>query len=1018
MGSLRTLTILLALGAWGAATEGAPPGDGTSSDGGTTRASLPAPAVEYLNGGIRLFNTGDQANAAKYLKVASEYRDQLQPAEQTQLDDYLAKLNPAPTDSAVKPASTSTGPAPNGSAPAASPAGPTSPPTPRSPNDIKQDARWKLQGAREQMRMGNYDEAMRVVLEVQKMNVKWGLFDETPAKLADAIAKARPKGVASSGGAHDKKQALAKLAEAREMLKNNQFEQAESIALEVNSWGVSFGAFDDKPSKVAAAARALRKRDQARNTPVKFQDSPNTYDYLVSEARHKMQTGELDLAEEAARKALRMNVYPSPTSDRAEAVLNDIALARAGTKPASAPTGLVSAAPVPSPSPSAPNPTVAETPSVLAERKANELLAGGKTEAAASLFAEADRLRASEMARPPAVDQSVQRVAVANMPAPAATPGLEPPAIVGAQPNPDAAPTPIPDPAAPPAAMPVPDVSALQPPAVVPSLSADAPQAGNKGEELLNQAKALFSVGNYAASREKAAEAKSGHYGVDSQADEMLAQIALSEQGGALAVYEAALDALRKNDIERARAMLNEVAASAASLDEGMLQKVQDLLLKLPKGGKALASDVPTSDAESLKAQQLNMEVGTKVAEARRLMETDPERAIALLEATLASVKAAEMPQTVARTMTRRLEIAIELAKKDKVGFDAKMKDKGAKAEIETKKLRILEADMAKRNALGDLMTKAQEAQAKGDWAKAEELARRAGEIDPDAVGPQMLAFKANMQRHYETDKLNKRNKEEGFLEEMQGVDRAMIIDPALSRNGISYPTNFKELSDRRRKAQMNDFRPRSVQELSIEKKLNEPITLNMQDQTLDEAIKFISNYTGLNVIVDPKALNDEGLSRDSKVSLTANSIKLKNALKFMLRPLGLTYKAEDDVLLITSPQASRDRTYTWTYPVADLVVPPNSACACRMRLPEATPSLGGQRRPADAGLGPGHERRHAGVQREPDRQGQHEVPELLRHDAVDPVDHQHDRAQHLEDRRSWRRGGCLRDGWCVRRGQ
>jgi tetratricopeptide (TPR) repeat protein len=348
LGSLRTLTILLALGAWGAATEGAPPGDGTSSDGGTTRASLPAPAVEYLKGGIRLFNTGDQANAAKYLKVASDYRDQLQPAEQTQLDDYLGKLNPAPTDTAVKPASTSTDPAPVGSAPAASPtgssapaaspAGSSAPATPRSPNDVKQDARWKLQGAREQMRMGNYDEAMRVVLEVQKMNVKWGLFDETPAKLAEAIAKARPKGVASTGGAHDRKQALAKLAEAREMLKNNQFEQAESIALEVNSWGVSFGAFDDKPSKVAAAARALRKRDEARNTLVKFQDSPNTYDYLVSEARHKMQTGELDIAEEKARQALRMNVYPSPTSDRAEAVLNDIALARAGTKPASAPT--------------------------------------------------------------------------------------------------------------------------------------------------------------------------------------------------------------------------------------------------------------------------------------------------------------------------------------------------------------------------------------------------------------------------------------------------------------------------------------------------------------------------------------------------------------------------------------------------------------------------------------------------------------------------------------------------------
>ena len=87
-----------------------------------------------------------------------------------------------------------------------------------------------------------------------------------------------------------------------------------------------------------------------------------------------------------------------------------------------------------------------------------------------------------------------------------------------------------------------------------------------------------------------------------------------------------------------------------------------------------------------------------------------------------------------------------------------------------------------------------------------------------------------------------------------------MVIDTNASRTGISYPKNFKEMSERRRKMQLSDSRQKTVQELSIEKKLNEPITLNLQDQTLDEAMKFISNYTGLNVIVDPKALNDEGL--------------------------------------------------------------------------------------------------------------------------------------------------------------
>ena len=110
------------------------------------------------------------------------------------------------------------------------------------------------------------------------------------------------------------------------------------------------------------------------------------------------------------------------------------------------------------------------------------------------------------------------------------------------------------------------------------------------------------------------------------------------------------------------------------------MQKVQDLLRSSPRRrhrqGHRHRPVAPAEDAETLAAQKLNAEVGTKIAEARRLQETDPDKAIALYEQTLKAVKAAELPEPLARTMVRRLEVAIELAKKDKVAFDAKMKDK------------------------------------------------------------------------------------------------------------------------------------------------------------------------------------------------------------------------------------------------------------------------------------------------------------------------------------------------------
>ena len=199
--------------------------------------------------------------------------------------------------------------------------------------DTRQRARWLLHEAREQLHLGNYDVAQHKVDEAEALDVKWGLFDDTPAKVSEEIKKARPKAVATRAAApgeqpHDRRTAKAKLREARTALNNRQFEQAEAIALDVKSWGLTYGLFEDNPDKVAAAARALRRRDKIRNTPSREQSSQGVYDILVQESRQLISIGKLDEAEAKARQAQRMNVVPPLTADRAESVLHEIAMAR------------------------------------------------------------------------------------------------------------------------------------------------------------------------------------------------------------------------------------------------------------------------------------------------------------------------------------------------------------------------------------------------------------------------------------------------------------------------------------------------------------------------------------------------------------------------------------------------------------------------------------------------------------------------------------------------------------------
>ena len=96
LGRLITVSLILILGAWGGAVNGAFPDDAAAAPSSATRQQPPAPPIKYLEAGARLFNSaadGAQLDlASKYLQAAETYRDQLQTDEQATLDAYLKEL--------------------------------------------------------------------------------------------------------------------------------------------------------------------------------------------------------------------------------------------------------------------------------------------------------------------------------------------------------------------------------------------------------------------------------------------------------------------------------------------------------------------------------------------------------------------------------------------------------------------------------------------------------------------------------------------------------------------------------------------------------------------------------------------------------------------------------------------------------------------------------------------------------------------------------------------------------------
>ena len=933
------LTTLLTLSLWGASALAAQDVGAAAQ----ARPSLPkgVKPSDYVQAVVKLYNAGKSEKAAPYIKAANDYRDMLTPAEVATLDQYQQLIA---NGGAVAQASTAMPPA----APATVAPSPSSGPAPRdravvlvaqarqammagqvddarrlaqeanslgapfaaeedNPARVmadidrvssgpmsravtagsKQQAAWMLKAAREQLSMGNFDQAAQIVAQVKGMNIKWTLFDDTPAKVEGDLEKLRPRAaIAQATG--DRRQARAKLKDARTALESGDFQRAETLALEVNSWGLSYGLMEDNPNKVISAARVLRRRSENSrgHSPLQNED---VYATLVKQARESMAAGRYEEAQLHAQKALSLGVVPSVTADRAESVLNDLAMMKS-PQPGVA-------------TPADPAVAMASAPaaSAVAEQQANQYLAQNQTEAARAKFEEAARLRLEEAGASP--DAAPVALVGTSAPTEPLTP-VDPFAQV-----PAAAPTPVEAPA---------PVAVVEPVPV-------APAGGSGTGDALEQARALLVAGNFAAARQTAEQAKQAGAGLE--ADNLLAQIEQARQQASLSLYEAALDGLRKGEIERSRALLGEL--SGQELDEATQQKVQDLLMKLPPAGQADDKLRSVQDAEALKTQQMNAEIGTKVAEARHLLEVDPAKAITVLESAKVQVQNAGLNPKMTQTMLRRLDVNIELAKKDKLVFDEKMKDKSYRDEIERKRLREIEAGEAKKVRVKEFMTKAMEADANGDYVNAEKYAGYAAEIDPNEISATALQTKARWKRHYERDLKLREEGQEAFVVAMQDVSAAGNADPEAQRNAISFGPDgsFADLTKRRR-ATMDRLQPRkTAKAIEIDRKLSEPITLPNSDQmSLGEAIKYLQEYTGLNIVLDYAALNEEGLTVNTPVNITAvKNVPLRTVLKYMLRPLHLSHTVEDDVLLITSPTANKSRMDTVVYDVADLVISPHT---------------------------------------------------------------------------------------------
>ena len=116
-------------------------------------------------------------------------------------------------------------------------------------------------------------------------------------------------------------------------------------------------------------------------------------------------------------------------------------------------------------------------------------------------------------------------------------------------------------------------------------------------------------------------------------------------------------------------------------------------------------------------------------------------------------------------------------------------------------------------------------------------------------------------------------------------------------------------------------------------------LTVDFKDNTLDEALSFIRDFSGLNIVVDAEVATKASADQ-LKVTLRVKDLLLKSCLKLMLNSRDLTAVYKDGVILVVPKGRADKNVYLQIYDVRDLLVKIQDFAGPKVEL--VSPSKGG----------------------------------------------------------------------------
>ncbi len=347
--------------------------------------------------------------------------------------------------------------------------------------------------------------------------------------------------------------------------------------------------------------------------------------------------------------------------------------------------------------------------------------------------------------------------------------------------------------------------------------------------------------------------------------------------------------------------------------------------------GVARATDSPeqsllarTEAMRQVKFQKLRQEGLDAMREATKKFSTgQTDAAVDLLQDYIASLNDAQLEPGQLTLLKRPVEARLQQLKIVKAQTDfsnsTQLAHNNAQAAVDKR----IRKEEDKQKKVGELLKQAQDLFKDGKYEESEALALRAKEIDPDNPYATAAVYLAQRNKNVNEFKKIKESREDMVL---HSLNQAENEGPAaIASNPLVYDEETWKKASRRKSLEGITTTKRTEAERKIERLLTKPVTLSFTNQPLQQVLEDIGQWNGVNIYIDTRALEEQGISQSRPVSIKLDQVALKSALNLILREVHLTYVIKDDVLMITTEAEARGKLETKVYPVADLVIPVNN---------------------------------------------------------------------------------------------